>query len=47
MSFDPASNALHDIRDNILLARSFVARVDLAEFQTSRFHFYAATRASR
>jgi len=45
MSFDPSRNALHDIRDNIELARSFVSGLDLPAFQTSRLHFYAAARA--
>jgi uncharacterized protein with HEPN domain len=45
MSFDPARSALLDIRDNIFLARGFVAGLDLPAFQNSRLHVYAATRA--
>lgn len=44
MSFDPARSALLDIRDNIFLARDFVAGLDLPAFQQSRLHVYAATR---
>ena len=45
MSFDPAHSALQDIRDNILLARDFVAGLDLRAFQRSQLHVYAAARA--
>jgi len=45
MSSDALRVALHDIRDNIHLARAFVADLDLTGFATSRLHFYAAARA--
>lgn len=38
-------DALHDIRDNILIAREFVEGVDFEAFKQSRLHFYAVTRA--
>ena len=38
-------NALYDIRDNILLAREFVAGLDYDAFITSRRDVYAVTRA--
>ncbi|MGP0060293.1 MAG: DUF86 domain-containing protein [Beijerinckiaceae bacterium] len=37
--------ALYDIRDNILLAQEFAARLDFETFKTSQLHFYAVTRA--
>jgi len=45
MRFDAVRNALLDMRDNIKLASAFVAGLDLAAFQASRLHVYAATRA--
>ena len=45
MPFRSAQSALLDIRDNIVLAREFVAGLSLAEFKASRLRFYAVTRA--
>ena len=45
MPSDAVRDALLDISDNIHLARSFVAGLDLAAFQTLRLHVYATTRA--
>lgn len=38
-------SVLHDIRDNILLAREFVRGFTYEQFKESRLHFYAVTRA--
>jgi uncharacterized protein with HEPN domain len=45
MPSDPVRDALLDISENIHLARSFVAGLDLTAFQISPLHVYAATRA--
>ena len=37
--------ALYDLRDNIVLAQSFVAGLSSEEFKASRLIFYATTRA--
>ena len=45
MRSEVVSSALYDIRDNIVLAREFVAGHVSGSFAASRLHFYAATRA--
>lgn len=37
--------ALQNIRDNIVLARQFVAGLTFEQFEASRLHFYATARA--
>jgi uncharacterized protein with HEPN domain len=45
MPSDAGTTALYDIRDNILLARTFVKGLTLEHFLESRLHCYAVARA--
>ena len=45
MCSDKVIAALIDIRDNIALAQTFVAEIDLPAFQQSRMRVYASARA--
>jgi uncharacterized protein with HEPN domain len=45
MPFDKAQLALFDIRNNVLLAREFVAGLSLEAFKQDRKTFYAVSRA--
>jgi uncharacterized protein with HEPN domain len=45
MPSESLSLVLYDIRDNILFAQEFAARLDFQSFKESRLHFYAVTRA--
>jgi uncharacterized protein with HEPN domain len=45
MLSERAKLALHDIRDNILLAQQFTQGASFEEFASSRMRFYAVTRA--
>jgi uncharacterized protein with HEPN domain len=45
MPSDAVQDALLDMRDNIVLARTFLAGLDFTAFQNSRLHVYATTRA--
>ncbi len=45
MRSDKAAQALHDIRDNIRLARDFAGALSLDDFKADRLRFYAVTRA--
>ena len=45
MRSESLRTVLYDIRDNILFAQQFVTGLDFREFEASRLHIYAATRA--
>ena len=45
MRSDLVKLALHDIRDNILLAREFIEGLNCESFGESRLHLYAVIRA--
>jgi len=45
MPSESLKSALYDIRDNILLAQHFVEGLTFDDFQSSRLHVYATTRA--